>query len=577
MKKVLSLIVSLVLIVTVFPMGVLASTSATSGTSGDCSWSVKGNVLTISGNGATEDFYSFSSYDFGESITKVVVENGVERIGASLFSYCSSLTEVVISKSVTSIGSGAFLGCERLQNVYITDIGKWCNIKFEAFDSNPMHYADNLFLNNKLLTEINIPQGVESIGDYTFNRCNFISSITIPKSVKSIGKNAFTYCTALTDVTIPEGVESIGVSAFTYCSNLTTVRISGGLKKVGKDAFKECENIQKVYISDIDSWCNTEFENYYSNPVYYSEKLYYNNELITDLRITEDIEVIKEYAFCGCRSIENVFISKNALPTIEINAFWGCSNIENLCFEGSLEEWKVSVSGNYNLEYATLYYNCTSVPGEMTSIEVYKLPNKLQYIENEEKLDCSGGIFEVNYEGDATRYFNISSSRVTGFDNTVLGKQTLILNYEGFTTQFEIEIVPKPLVFIAVSNLPQKTEYTVGESLDLTGGKIVVGYHEGNYEMFDITVDMVSGFDSTKAGIQILNVTYKGIYKTQFAVTIHAKVNPDLDEDGKISSSDMVVLKKNLISKSEEILKYDINNDGLFDVRDLISIKKLLS
>lgn len=575
MKKVLSLIISLVLILAALPMGVSASASATSGTNGDCSWSVKGNVITISGKGATEEFYSFSSYDFCKTITKAVVENGVERIGASLFCYCSSLTDVVIPESVTSIGSGAFYGCESIQNVYITDIGKWSSIKFEAADANPLSFAENLYLNNKLVTSIEIPQGVETIGDYAFFKYAYANSLTLPDDIKNIGKSAF-YLVPISTLNIPDGVESIGVFAFSGCKSLKTINFFGSVKKVGKDAFKECGNVEYVNTSNIKKWCNIEFENNYANPVYYADKLYYNNELITDLRITEDIELIREYVFCDCRSIENVFISEDAFPTIETNAFWGCSNIENLCFEGSLEEWKVGISGNYNLECATLYYNCKVKPGEKTSIGVYKLPNKLQYIENEEKLDCSGGIYEVNYEGGATRYFNISSSKVTGFDNTVLGKQTLVLNYENFTTQFEIEIIPKPLVFIAVSNLPQKTEYTVGEALDLTGAKIVVGYNEGNYEMFDITADMVSGFDSTKAGIQILNVTYKGIYKTQFAVAVLNEVNPDIDGDGKLTASDVVLLRKNLINMSGDVLKYDINNDRKFDIRDLISIKKLL-
>ena len=572
-KKFLSLIVAFVIIICALPLGVLTASAVTSGTTGDCSWSVNGNVLTISGNGATEDFYSFSSYDFAKTITKVIVENGVERIGSSLFYFCTALTDVVIPDSVTSIGSNAFNGCENLQNVYITDIGKWSSIKFEAADANPLRYAKNLYLNNRLVTSIEIPKGVETIGDYAFYKYAYANSLTLPEGIKNIGKSAF-YLVPISTLTIPDGVESIGASAFSGCKSLKTVNFLGSVKKVGKDAFK-CENVEYVNTSDLKKWCNIDFENDYANPIYYAEKLYYNNELLTDLRITDDIELIREYAFCRCRSIKNVFI-ENFKPTIELNAFWGCSNIKYLCFEGSIDEWKVDISGNYNLTNATLYYNCKVEPGEITSIEVYKLPNKLQYIENEEKLNCSGGIFAVNYEGGGIRYFNISSSNITGFDNTVLGKQTLVLKHEDFYAQFEVEIVPKPLVFIAVSNLPNKTEYSIGQSLDLTGAKIVVGYNEGNYEFFDITSDMVSGYDSSESGIQLLTVTYKGIYKTQFAVTVSSKANPDIDGDGKISASDVVFLRKSLINMSADMLQYDINGDEKFDIRDLVSIKKLL-
>ena len=40
-------------------------------------------------------------------------------------------------------------------------------------------------------TDVVIPDGVTSIGDYAFNECKMLTSIKIPDSVTSIGKSAF--------------------------------------------------------------------------------------------------------------------------------------------------------------------------------------------------------------------------------------------------------------------------------------------------------------------------------------------------------------------------------------------------
>ena len=54
-KKFLSLVLSLMLILSVAPMRLFSITAsaetATSGTTGDCTWTLDGTVLTISGNG----------------------------------------------------------------------------------------------------------------------------------------------------------------------------------------------------------------------------------------------------------------------------------------------------------------------------------------------------------------------------------------------------------------------------------------------------------------------------------------------------------------------------------------------
>ncbi len=132
-----------------------------------------------------------NAFSGSSEVTSVKIPNSVTSIGNYAFYNCSGLTSVVIGKSVASIGQNAFSSCFSLTSVFIEDLVAWCKINFNDQNANPLYqYYCELYLNGKKVTELVIPEGVTSIGDYAF--CGLtLTTVTIPKSVISVGKQPF--------------------------------------------------------------------------------------------------------------------------------------------------------------------------------------------------------------------------------------------------------------------------------------------------------------------------------------------------------------------------------------------------
>lgn len=171
-----------------------------------------GNSVSNIGDAAFQDCFA---------LTVITIPNSVKSIGSSAFYKCTALTSIIIPNSVIEIGGWAFYGCTALTSVHITDLAAWFNINFLPSDagywSNPLFYAEHLFVDGKEMTDLIIPNNITKIGNYAFICCSGLTSLTIGNNVTEIGRNAFAGCSSLKSVTIPNSVASIGVCAFDGC------------------------------------------------------------------------------------------------------------------------------------------------------------------------------------------------------------------------------------------------------------------------------------------------------------------------------------------------------------------------
>lgn len=220
----------------------------------------------------------------------------VTRIADNAFEGCSEITGIVIPDSITHVGNRAFDGCYRISSVYINNLSKWCKISFGYNRGNPLAYADNLYVNGELVTELVIPDSIMTIGSSAFSGYSGLISVVIPYSVTSIGRDAFYGCSRLTSVVIGDNVKTIGSFAFYGCTSLVSVNIPDSVTSIGAQAFYRCSSLTSVVIPN-------------------------------------SVTSIDEYAFWNCSSLVSITFeggSKSKYQTVKRGVFKGCSSLTDI-------------------------------------------------------------------------------------------------------------------------------------------------------------------------------------------------------------------------------------------------------
>ena len=268
------------------------------------------------------------------SLKSINIPSSIKSIPNATFSNCENLASVELSKGIEEIGYNAFINCNSFKKVnYLGTLEDWLNIKFETYYSNPCCYGADLYFNNELVTDLEIPDNVSCI-NYNFVGCSSIKSLVIHENANVLMK------------------------AFLDCSSLKEVRYLGPL-----DKWLDYHNDEKN--NNLD----------FSNGTL-SYALYINNELVEDLVIPEDIIAIWSYAFYGCSSIKSVRMHDDVKLLDELS-FNYCINLKEVYLGRNIEYCNLPDVFKGCTSLTDIYYEGTKSEFDSNNIYISNLYEKL--------------------------------------------------------------------------------------------------------------------------------------------------------------------------------------------------------
>ncbi|MCD8341880.1 MAG: leucine-rich repeat protein [Clostridiales bacterium] len=372
-------------------------------------WTVYSDgTIVINGTGAMADYSTQSEQPWYDYMTKS--------------SECP-ITDIVIGAGVTHIGDRAFYGA--------SNVNQYVAIKSITFEdeSNLTSIGDYAFApadsgeKNTVLESLELPEGLETIGNYAFYQYIALTNLTIPDSVTSIGNYAFYYCSSLTsltfgadsqltsigshafyeadslvNVTLPEKLTSIGDNAFTNCDNLNSIELPDSLISIGSSAFSGCTALNSITIpASVTSIGSSAFNQCSglrtvtfgdgSELTAISDSTFKGCTSLTSINLPDSVTSIGNYAFSGCTALTDINLPDD-LTELGSYAFYNCSAlteidipdgvtaIEDYTFYGCTNLATVNLPDGLTSIGAYAFYNDTALtgvalPDDLTSIGAY--------------------------------------------------------------------------------------------------------------------------------------------------------------------------------------------------------------
>lgn len=281
-------------------------------------------------------------YDcLGLETVQFAENSALDTIGASAFRNCISLKSISIPSKVTTLNPYTFYNCKSLVKAVLpenlTRIGYYVSGGTEKLSSS----GGYVFAHCINLAEINIPESVKWIQNYSFLNCKSLRTIDLNVANGQLGEAAFAHCESLETVTLCADLKTLPSKAFIYCYSLSDIHTAGAtgetanvadlsqITSFGSNAFQHCTGLKKVTLSTDSSFtalsnylfdgCSALEEVTLPNQLTYLGTYTFRNSGLKKVRMPDGVSVLGS-------SATNLYPSL----TTKVGVFDGCTKLTNL-------------------------------------------------------------------------------------------------------------------------------------------------------------------------------------------------------------------------------------------------------
>ena len=179
---------------------------------------------------------------------------------------------------------------------------------------------------------------------------------------------------------------------------------------------------------------------------------------------------------------------------------------------------------------ATFKVNVIAVVAE--SISIASEPTKKDYFVGDQ-FDATGLQVKAKFNNGSEVALAAADYQLSGFDSTTAGEKTITVTYSGKTATFKVNVQAIVLARIRIAAAPTKTSYYQDEEFDAAGLQVKAVMNNGSEEDLAADAYALSGFDSSKAGVNTVTVTYQEKTAT-FDLTIIGKDGIEITAPTKV-------------------------------------------
>jgi len=184
---------------------------------------------------------------FLQTVTEFTIPSSIEVLSSTAFKYNYSLERFIAGEdSRYKVIDGVLFSHDGKELLcYPQGRKDTCYIVPDGVET----IGEYSFSYNKNLLEIILPDCVEHINDYAFYACSYLKKIGMPYNLKDIGRQAFSYCYDLGDIFMSPQIGVIAGCAFYVCTSLKSIIIPGSLSYcLAESTFEGCSSLESVYI-----------------------------------------------------------------------------------------------------------------------------------------------------------------------------------------------------------------------------------------------------------------------------------------------------------------------------------------
>ena len=366
-------------------------------------WAVTDGLLTISGQGAMDDYAQGEAPWFHEEVYSLIIEDGVTHLGSnafrgmetlmsvtigtgvrtmgeSVFAENPILTDMVIHAGQISIPANSFSGCKSLAEFWFTGDqpqfekyslstgAGWVDVNYDirntTWDSRPPANVSadgvgwgpyDLRLGESGTCGENVTwQIIYNDMPHSDSNILLISGSGAMDDMTAGEAPWLPYCNRVYTLVVGNGVTAIGASAFDG-QHFSEVHIAGSVRQIGAEAFRGVTSLWSVpftpnfrYIGDrafADSSIGRVGQ---AGPMpEMGVGVYENCVKLSYLDLMEGTTVIPARTFAGCTAIKELTLPFT-LTAIGDDAFAGCTALKTVTFYGTTRQWEAIDIGSGN-------------------------------------------------------------------------------------------------------------------------------------------------------------------------------------------------------------------------------------